>query len=203
MTRTRDTRFAGSGNTWVADGHYRGWKVVCCRCGASKTITHHHGSTLPSSAIIKKLAQAGWYIGNKECHDVCAECRRKPKRATTQPHHAANGSEQASSELLVQLRACLQKAQVSLAAYRLGEVKTYIANAVREIDRIVEPGAALSPTVTPESEPPITAPLAEQPPLTEVETIECAPESDSDYQSWLAELDRAYRKVTNAKSNEG
>src|ERR1700758_4052230 len=109
--KTRELRFVGSGNTWVADGHYRGWKVVCVRCGAVKVITGHNGNSLPPHIILKKLTQAGWYIGRKADDDVCGTCRckRKPKAAQPTPWRAAN-----NNDLFVQLRACLWMAKYAL-----------------------------------------------------------------------------------------
>src|SRR5262245_26004106 len=69
--KSLDARFVGNGNTWVADGHYRGWRVTCSRCGAVKLVTGHHDSTMPPHLIVKKLSQSGWYIDKKPVNDVC------------------------------------------------------------------------------------------------------------------------------------
>src|SRR5262245_863155 len=80
MGHARLERFMGSGNCWIADGKYRGWKIVCSRCDAVKTI-HSRGSSWPPHVIIQKLSQAGWSVANNAKDDLCPGCRAiaKPK----------------------------------------------------------------------------------------------------------------------------
>jgi hypothetical protein len=147
----RETRFVGNGNVWVADGRYRGWQVVC-RCGTLKVITGHNGSTLPPHQIIKKLEQAGWYVGRKGDEDLCLECRRRPRKAVALPCKipASNGNgsavvaENSPVDYTRQLRLCLTSAQ---KCSKLADAKELIGGALRGI-RQLEAMLAVNPANT-------------------------------------------------------
>lgn len=76
----RTKRFLGRGNymSQEKDGPRRhGWKVQCSECPEIKTVFSAGSRSMPPEAIIKKLVQAGWWIGNKPKDDVCPGCQRK------------------------------------------------------------------------------------------------------------------------------
>jgi hypothetical protein len=189
--KARETRFVGNGNTWVADGHYRGWKVVCCRCGACKVITGHKGNTLPPHVITKKLTQAGWYVGRKECDDICVNCRRKPRK-TIPPAEPVfdNGPALTLDSFLPRLRFCLEAAEKSS---NRDDIKSWIAAALRGIGQF-ETAVKLA-----EQKPPPVEPAQPEPAIS-TEAVDSTPEPDEDYEAWLAEVDRTHRQTVNAET---
>jgi hypothetical protein len=228
--KARETRFVGNGNTWVADGHYRGWKVVCCRCGACKVITGHKGNTLPPHVITKKLTQAGWYVGRKECDDICVNCRRKPRK-TIPPAEPVfdNGPALTLDSFLPRLRFCLEAAENSS---NQDDIKAWIAAALRGIGQL-ETAIKLAEQKPPPSPTSNAARLAqylgidwerddgakiaeaviEKFGLEKAEQIADAMEyqlkpkldktrleADRDYEAWLAEVDRAHQQTINAET---
>jgi hypothetical protein len=129
---TRETRFVGNGNIWVANGAYRGWQTVCSQCGVSKLVGGHKSSTLPPSVIVKKLTMEGWYIGRKEADDLCPNCRRKHRKATPQ-HEQRPVSVQLGSpaSIIDHLQRRLAEAQQSSD---LGHIKVLVAGVLRLVE---------------------------------------------------------------------
>jgi hypothetical protein len=74
MVTTTENRFKGN----KPNGHASAWRVICSKCAAVKDIGGNKSKSLPPQIIIKKLTQAGWYVGNSARHDLCPQCNRKP-----------------------------------------------------------------------------------------------------------------------------
>jgi hypothetical protein len=90
--KTREARFIGHGNFAVGEGtrRIRAWKVTCSRCQTTKVVTTPHGD-IPPQALVRKFHQSGWYVGNRPVDDLCGDCQRKQKHASsaTQPFSKA------------------------------------------------------------------------------------------------------------------
>lgn len=127
---TRKIRFVGNGNVWVADGAYRGWQTICSKCGVSRTVTGHKGSTLPPSVIVKKLTLEGWYIGRKEEDDLCPNCRHKHRKVLPRDGAATRDCSTLASPaaFIDHLQSRLEEAQRSSS---LGDIKILIAGVLR------------------------------------------------------------------------
>jgi hypothetical protein len=139
-----EARFVGSGNVWVANGTYRGWQVACRQCGVTKTITGRHRDSLPPNIILKKLVQAGWYIGNKPEDDVCGGCRRKAARKAN--GHAPAPAVERKAETkpwtdaagyFAQLHACLSIAKTAAKAGQKNKLASCIDEALQRLDPAV------------------------------------------------------------------
>ena len=95
----RAARFA-FGNLIFAEGHGRGWKVICPRCKREKIVTSNKGQALPPEVVMKKFQQNGWQIGRNEDEDLCPECnltaaleRRAKAEAKRSETHQSNGAD--------------------------------------------------------------------------------------------------------------
>lgn len=77
--RSRELRFKGRGNFAVGDGpRHPAWRVKCSSCDSQKVIIMAGGFMQPET-VIKKLTNAGWYIGKHGGEDFCGDCLRKRK----------------------------------------------------------------------------------------------------------------------------
>jgi hypothetical protein len=188
--RAREDRFVGNGNTWVADGHYRGWKITCARCGNVKVVTGHNGNSLPPNIVAKKFVQAGWYLANKPTEDVCGDCRRKAGRkaarvgiqTTNAPtfHYTVDAVTSDFAEYVKRLQDCLGTARKALESKQHNRALGYVDAALRGLANIQ---AALT---TPRPAPPPKPVQAAAP------TVKSHAD-DPDYDRWLASQEQLHR----------
>ncbi|MEY9235343.1 hypothetical protein ABIF78_007666 [Bradyrhizobium japonicum] len=197
-----ETRFVGKGNTWVGNGHYRGWKISCSKCGAVKTITSHNGSSIPPNVIVKKLTKLGWHLGNDPAEDLCIGCVKLKKTKKPPPVPIIPITTILPDEYFRQLKFCLESAQNAVRAKNNGRAEEFINTAIRgltlsdEVMATVKRGA--QPVVTPSNDvavPQQESKLAAKPkkrtpkPKPKSKPAATSPvEDDSDYRKWLSEL---------------
>ena len=72
-----ENRFIGN----KPNGHAASWRVFCSKCGVFKDVGGNKAKSLPPQIIIKKLTQAGWYVGKKSKDDLCPQCSSKPVKS--------------------------------------------------------------------------------------------------------------------------
>ena len=198
--RATETRFVGNGNVWVADGRYRGWEVICCRCGAVKTVTSHHGTSLPPNVIVKKLLQSGWYLGRKPEEDVCKGCRsRKPNKVTNgnAERPAIDKAWGDPRTYFARLRAIIEIAKKAATAKQHYKVASCLDEALLRLDPEVTVAviAMVQPVV--KTEPPSVSDVKPVRAATTKQVSGSSPaqepkpvESDADYDRWLAGLSK-------------
>lgn len=71
-TKPLEARFLGQG---------RHCQIICSSCSTKKILHMTGTSSLPPNIIVKKLRQAGWFVGHKARDDLCPECYRHPVAA--------------------------------------------------------------------------------------------------------------------------
>jgi hypothetical protein len=176
-----ETRFVGTGNTWIGNGHYRGWRVTCARCDAVKTITSHNGSSMPPELIVKMLAKSGWHLGRTSEEDLCAGCRKKPKPVIK----PAVKTMTSPTFYFEQLRMCLSLAKKKLDAKQYYFVASYLDDALRQLDPAMTKELMLA--MTPPEPVKQAAPVKEAAPVKQAAPVG---ETDNDYRQWLAQLSK-------------
>ena len=200
--KSREARFVGNGNTWVGDGHYRGWKIVCSRCDAVKVMSGHNGSSMPPSLILKRYTQAGWVIGTRPEYDLCDGCRKKPASKRSTPASMPKKTPPPPSkkaiiefpaggpDFLRQLQACLGIVKEALGSRNYGRASRFIDAALG--------GVARSIAIDTMNGSAVSKPLPQRPSSSTGEipqllaSLQPAPARDDDYQSWLAQQDDAH-----------
>src|SRR6516225_1063967 len=120
-------RFDGNGNTWVGDGHYRGWEVQCSKCSETQVVASHHGSSLPPEAVSKIFWKKGWTIGKTSDDDLCPKCleHKKPERELPDIEYKVNDPK----TYFKQLKACLTIAKTAVGAKQFNRAADYIESA--------------------------------------------------------------------------
>jgi hypothetical protein len=193
--KSREARFVGNGNTWVGDGHYRGWKIVCSRCDDVKVMSGHNGSSMPPSLILKRYTQAGWVIGTRPEYDLCDGCRKKPASKRSTPASMPKKTPPPPSkkaiiefpavgpDFLRQLQACLGIVKEALESRNYGRASRFVDAALGGVARSIAADTGNGSTI---SKPQPSAPAAQ----------------DDDYQSWLSQQDDAHHPQE-AEYNDG
>lgn len=185
----REERFVGNGNVWIANSRYRGWQVTCAKCGVSKTITSHDGSSMPPDVIVKRLHHAGWQIGFKSIDDVCPGCQRRRRPAQIINGHAAPAQPEIPTLPLPtdpeayfdKLRICAHDTLAAAAARRHNQCARFAAELLAMLK--TETTAAVIGAMKPPPEPP-------QPKTTRASKAPTPIAPDPDYEQWLKSLAR-------------
>jgi hypothetical protein len=197
--RSVETRFVGHGNIQIANNR-RGWQLICCRCGATKTLHSHHGVSLSPHALARKFRQLGWHVGRNPGEDVCVGCVAGKKKAAATAAANANGHAPlvrtwlSVQDYFAQLHRVLQSAQKALRQQRATIAASYVddallrtdptvTNALLAVVRPAEPPSAPAPAPAPEPAP---APVLPPPPPKAGQVRPAPrPQRDEDYDAWL------------------